>query len=238
MGNTRQCDGLPDCVDGSDEMECPVPVAPANIQGGGNMGGAGGASWPSLSCRPEEFACETSRQCILKERQCDEYPDCQYGEDEANCQLTQVPKSDTCRLNEFECEPNVCIHETWVCDGRPDCRDGKDEATCGLCRDTEFTCLSGECVDRRFLCDEVPDCEDGSDEAVNTCRLKHTCPTGHFMCDKNRCLPDDRICNSYIDCEDQTDEFNCRAIKRCAFDQFQCDNGECIPGPYECDNFN
>ena len=52
--------------------------------------------------------------------------------DEKDCQIVQI--TGTCRMNEFECSPNVCIHESWVCDGRADCRDGADEAEGHQCR--------------------------------------------------------------------------------------------------------
>lgn len=180
-----------------------------------------------------------SRKCIMENRRCDKYPDCEYGEDEANCQVRETVSFNTCRLNEFECSPDICIHESWVCDGREDCRNGKDEASCGLCRpDNEFQCRNGDCIDSRFLCDQRPDCRDGSDESAELCIQQAVCPPGNFQCDGKKCIPDERVCNGFLDCLDQTDEFQCNDLRRCNGDQFQCDNGECIPQSYKCDNFN
>ena len=97
----------------------------------------------TFSCRPEVFTCEVSRQCIPKKSLCDHFPDCAFQEDEKDCQIVQITV--TCRMNEFECSPNVCIHESWVCDGRADCRDGADEAECHQCRpDTKFSASIGK----------------------------------------------------------------------------------------------
>ena len=51
-----------------------------------NMGGSSGV----MACRAGEYACEFSRKCITENRRCDNYPDCEFGEDEANCQVQQT----------------------------------------------------------------------------------------------------------------------------------------------------
>ena len=151
----RKCDGKADCIDGSDEMQCPGRSFPGPNPGEINIGGGGGGGHGGFSCRPEEFTCEVSRQCTPKERLCDQFPDCAFQEDEKDCQIVQI--TGTCRMNEFECSPNVCIHAIWVCDGRADCRDGAawfdpgDEAECHQCRpDTKFQGFNWECINRRF----------------------------------------------------------------------------------------
>ena len=117
----RQCDGEADCIDGSDEMQRPGGSFPGAKPGEINIGGGGGGGHGGFSCRPEEFTCEVNRQCTPKERLCDQFPDCPFQEEEKDCRIVQI--TGTCRMNEFECSSNVCIHASWVCDGRADCRD-------------------------------------------------------------------------------------------------------------------
>ena len=94
-----------------------------------------------------------SQSTVYQRKSCviSSHPDCVFQEEEKDCQIVQI--TGTCRMNEFECSPNVCIHESWVCDGKADCRDGADEAECHQCRpDTKFQCLNWECIDRKFKC--------------------------------------------------------------------------------------
>ncbi|KYQ47141.1 Basement membrane-specific heparan sulfate proteoglycan core protein, partial [Trachymyrmex zeteki] len=59
--SVQQCDGVPDCDDGGDEIDCPHP-----------------------GCSAGEFACDVSR-CILESQRCNFVEDCQDGSDEHDC---------------------------------------------------------------------------------------------------------------------------------------------------------
>lgn len=66
---SAKCNGAEDCVDGSDEINCPT-MTPTTMS-------------PS-SCKPTEFLCP-SKGCIPALLKCDGVPDCLLNEDEVGC---------------------------------------------------------------------------------------------------------------------------------------------------------
>ncbi|CAL8068938.1 unnamed protein product [Calicophoron daubneyi] len=107
------CDGVPDCVDGSDEIlsKC-------------------------LECAPNEFPCGTFdgkkpiRKCYLQYWHCDGEDDCGNNFDEATC---PPPSSDDkCNGTHYICPGSKKpIARAFLCDGVPDCEpDGEDESEC------------------------------------------------------------------------------------------------------------
>lgn len=62
--NWKRCDGLRDCQDSTDELNCPTHS--------------------TLLC-PSGFKCEDGEACIMKTEQCDGFLDCPDSSDEKNC---------------------------------------------------------------------------------------------------------------------------------------------------------
>ncbi|XP_041379539.1 G-protein coupled receptor GRL101-like, partial [Gigantopelta aegis] len=221
---SRKCDGLSDCFDGSDEQGC------------GN------------GCADTQYRCMSNGLCLSWDFYCDQISDCVDKSDETMC----FPKP--CANDEWRCSNNQCINSFKVCDLTPDCRDRSDELNCNTCkgfRCTDGTCIpySWQCdgiVDcpgtqkedeLRSLCKVLK----SSDTPTKTlCHWKaqgvynampryltgmDTCDTvkceeGYYKCPRSYCIPLEFVCNGIMDCVDGADEHVC--------DKYQC------PGYFRC----
>ncbi|XP_031636424.1 low-density lipoprotein receptor 1-like [Contarinia nasturtii] len=81
-------------------------------------------STTSIACKPGEFTCKSSNQCIPHLWLCDNEYDCSDTSDEDACENKE------CKPWMFSCDDGHCIYSTWRCDGDLDCRNGKDEESC------------------------------------------------------------------------------------------------------------
>ncbi|XP_054087671.1 basement membrane-specific heparan sulfate proteoglycan core protein isoform X23 [Zeugodacus cucurbitae] len=143
-----KCDGVEDCVDATDELDCP------GIE-------------PDV-CQPNEYRCRAGN-CIPSERRCDGVPDCSDRDDEdASCR---------CAYNQFRCNNGDCVSGNAQCNSYRDCRDGSDEEQCSepaygvACTSSQFRCNNGQCINAAARCDGYTDCADSSDET--SCRPQY-----------------------------------------------------------------
>nr|XP_022904311.1 modular serine protease-like [Onthophagus taurus] len=139
----KLCDGLVDCIDGSDETA---------------------EKCSKIQCPYYSFQC-TYGPCINRNKICDGVKDCADNSDE-NGEFCVATSS--CGPMKFRCSSNECIDVFLICDGRKDCKDGSDEIeeTCRTtyCPSSFFKCKYGACVAKTADCNGVEECADGSDE--------------------------------------------------------------------------
>nr|XP_006823178.1 PREDICTED: low-density lipoprotein receptor-like [Saccoglossus kowalevskii] len=207
------CDGYPQCLDGSDE----------------------------LNCEDFDFVC-TNGDIVQRFSVCDGHEDCADDSDEsgcepqAKCNEPQFKCTDGSCYNEWsrcdedgcdlkECKNGMLVPEKEICNGYDGCGDNSDEENCSSIsggydndcfRDFMYRCGDENCIAMEQVCDGNPDCANGEDE-VN-CR--------HFKCANGQFVSKDSNCTGWNECDDGSDELGC-ACDESADVRFRCDNGLC-----------
>ncbi|XP_066273303.1 basement membrane-specific heparan sulfate proteoglycan core protein-like [Branchiostoma lanceolatum] len=107
------CNGVSECGDNSDELNCHGAPGNDNTQ-------------TSSRCSAHQFLCRDMTQCLYQGYRCDGEADCRDGSDEVNCQTGPTG----CLQNQLRCGSGACVPVSYRCDNVADCDDGTDESGC------------------------------------------------------------------------------------------------------------
>ncbi|XP_053571676.1 MAM and LDL-receptor class A domain-containing protein 1 [Bombina bombina] len=146
---SAKCNGTDDCMDGSDEINCPTLVPNTVLP---------------MQCKATEFQC-ADKKCIPLVMWCDGVPDCPLKEDEQNCTtLSCISGSVFCLTT------NMCLAASQRCDGKVDCVDFNiDESSCSVCPNG-YCKHGGKC----FIESKVPLCRCTKKWEGNRCQHSAT----------------------------------------------------------------
>ncbi|XP_076481721.1 terribly reduced optic lobes isoform X18 [Bombus vancouverensis nearcticus] len=237
IDSNDRCNNVEDCLDRSDELNCPCGENKFECTPGycvdkskrcdGYQDCGNGRDEENCQhitrCRSDEFEC-LDGNCVSQTSRCDGRSDCRDLSDEINCTVT------TCSGDQFRCLDGTCISIDKRCNQNIDCRNGEDESQCG-CGEAQFRCTDGRCIGYELQCNGVEECSDGSDE--RDCDLA-PCPSMDFTCNDGSCISKSAVCDGFDNCPRAEDELHCE--RECTPTQFKCVTGnKCIEGVYRCD---
>eukprot|EP00057_Strongylocentrotus_purpuratus_P009970 XP_011664444.1 PREDICTED: low-density lipoprotein receptor-related protein 4-like [Strongylocentrotus purpuratus] len=235
------CDGVTDCLYGSDEDSCQEVCNSDQFR-------CSDGSCISISfycdsiphcqdnsdeiecalppCTEDEFACNNG-QCIPASKRCDFIRHCHDSSDEDGCVLELSPSA-------FQCYDGSLFPRQVHCDGVIDCigNTNEDESECAYstlgdaCDSaTYITCNNGACASHTTRCLHELDeygfftgCRDVTH--LRACG-NFECPETYLKCPSSYCIPLRYRCDGKMDCPSGEDE---------AF----CDEYECPDGSYRC----
>ncbi|XP_072021058.1 uncharacterized protein [Amphiura filiformis] len=191
------------------------------------------------SCRPGEFQCLRSHECISVSFLCDFITHCEDTSDEESCVYPP------CQADEYTCSNGQCISSSKRCDLVSDCVSKSDEDMCDETKDS-FQCYDGTWLPAHAQCDGQRDCsgKNWEDESLSECGIyqtNFTCTNGRLSCKNGACVDPQYQCVYNKDrygfmqgCRDATHLENCGDFS-CDKGMIKCPDSYCIPLRYRCD---
>ncbi|XP_030835428.1 low-density lipoprotein receptor-related protein 2-like [Strongylocentrotus purpuratus] len=210
------CDGKDDCIDRSDEKNCPN----------------------DNKCLANQFQC-TDGACIALAFFCDTVSHCLDNSDETACKYPE------CEDYEYTCESQQCINAKERCDFVENCFDGTDEKDCEK-NDYNvevFQCYDGTLLPGEVHCDGMIDCIGNTHEDENNCpnqeilhQREFYCPNGELEVVPSKCMYDFNVFGLIKGCRNVKHLEDCRNKNdTCPESTMRCPNSYCIPLRYRCD---
>ena len=228
ISNAFICDGVADCSDFSDELQCPPTC---------NMTGlCDTCTWWTCECSAFTFHCFTGG-CIPALSLCDGVEHCQDGSDEIYCPTSRTGESvhKKSKCSSLICKStNTCVPESEMNNLQPLCDDGEDEPIFidwwkkeaakrdadsdvhnlgSECSPYQLPCLprSSLCFSLDNLCIYNRNVEDGLLSAcpngghLRSCQ-HFICPDSMYKCHESYCIPVSLLCDGIKQCPKGEDE--------------------------------
>ncbi|XP_070577742.1 uncharacterized protein [Ptychodera flava] len=233
------CDGIVDCLDGSDENHT---ACVQNLEDQADQCVNITMSECSASL-PYDFAAfpnnvvmnQTHAARIIGDlksfQNCSEYlmlfscavvmPDCSISND------TYLPCRSLCEQISEKCGIHFGNDTSWLrCNDYPE--SGNPNIYCPVltCTSDEFTCVNdNSCIPVGWFCDGIVDCLGGSDENHTDCN-RTLCKADEFSCanDETKCIPVQWLCDGEPDCADASDENHVNCTQNLEGSVEQCVN--------------
>ncbi|XP_032309278.1 basement membrane-specific heparan sulfate proteoglycan core protein isoform X10 [Drosophila ananassae] len=222
----RICNGVSDCLDGSDESSCPSESSPPYGVVESRASFSGGRPIINLNLHEDSEEAEVSTTSRVFE----------VSEPETTSTTTTTAQSPvqnrrpSCTGYSFICDNGQHIMCYKTCNNVADCLDGSDERFC----EAESEVEDGLGINKSIQETTSPSIgyEGSGSEEFSNCRGDAT-----FTCHQSgRIVCDEVICDGTRDCPDGEDEDNCPTESQvCNDSEFKCDN-KCLPLSLRCDN--
>ncbi|XP_050052982.1 basement membrane-specific heparan sulfate proteoglycan core protein-like isoform X1 [Aphis gossypii] len=254
------CDGINDCKDQSDELDCgDAPTVPTITTPNITYFATTTVLYPQyknpsvfVTCNWNEFACRNGRQCVPKSAKCNNNYECQDYSDEDNCygapdglNLKTYPNEQTIKENRevvFQCRDEGPLRAPvrwsrgnglYLPYGSRDIGGRLEMPNIKVEHSGTYVCeaIGFSAADPGSRVSVFLKVEPWVDVTV---RPLEACGLNEATCSNKECILKTKVCDGQIDCSDGSDETRCNMFG-CQPNEFRCSNKKCILKTWVCD---